>query len=138
MARKKTTDVQSNGANGHAAAVAEPAAQPIEPRPEPELQQPSPAPADDRRKPLVSYRVNSDRTTSVSLAVWANQMTNTQTNEAYEQLSVTVQRRFRNDQGEWAAGGSWRVHDLPVLMFLLMKAHAFCLDRRTSDSTVPF
>jgi hypothetical protein len=128
MTRKKKTDVETNGEHEAQAAVAE----------APPVVAPLPVEDDGKPRPLVTYRLNSDRTTSISLAVWANQMTNTQTNETYEQLVVTFQRRFRNDQGEWVCGGAWRVHDLPVLLFLLQKAHAFALDRRTSDSSVPF
>jgi hypothetical protein len=130
MTRKKRTDVhEMNGTHEPQAATAE----------SPPVVAPLPALEDDGKpKPLVSYRLNSDRNTSVSLAVWANRMTNSQTNESWEQLVVTFQRRFRNDQGEWVCGGAWRVHDLPVLLFLLQKAHAFALDRRTSDSSVPF
>ncbi len=138
MARKRKTDLEADGA----VAVAElpmalPAEGPTEPQPEPRQEAPPPAAEPEKQKPLVSYRISSDRTTSISLALWCNQMTNTQTGEAYEQLSVTVQRRYRTDQG-WSGGGAWRVHDLPVLMFLLQKAHAFALDRRTEDSSLPF
>lgn len=90
----------------------------------------------EKQKPVVSYRINSDRTTSIELAVWSNTYRNGQ-GEEYEQLSVTVQRSYKTDEG-WQKGGAWRIHDLPVLMFLIQKAHCFALDRRTTDSSCPF
>ncbi len=54
-------------------------------------------------------------------------------------MSFTVQRSYRDQTGTWAKGGSWRTHDLPVLTFLIAKAHADELDRRTTVNTeVPF
>ena len=126
--KKKETDVQtSNGVPDEATtAVAEIPAPPPDTHPE-------------KPQPLVSYRLNSDRTTSVSLAVWANTY-KSQDGEEYEQLSVTVQRSFKDQQGQWQnqAKPSWRVHDLVTLMHLLQKAHSFALNRRTDDSSIPF
>ena len=125
--KKKETDVQTNGVHDEATtAVAEVPAPPSDTHP-------------DKPQPLVSYRLNSDRTTSVSLAVWANTYTNQQ-GEEYEQLSVTVQRSYKDQQGQWQTQTkpSWRVHDLVALMHLLNKAHSFALNRRTDDSSIPF
>src|SRR5947208_1361034 len=80
----------------------------------------------DKRKPLVSYRLSSDRTTSIELAVWSNTLRNQQSGEEYEQLSITVQRSYKTDAG-WQRQDkpSWRAHDIPCLLHLLGKAHAF-------------
>ena len=125
--KKKETDVQTNGVHDEAAtAVAEIPAPP----PDTHLGKP---------QPLVSYRLNSDRTTSVSLAVWANTYKD-KDGADYEQLSVTVQRSYKDQQGQWQnqVKPSWRVHDLVSLMHLLQKAHSFALNRRTDDSSIPF
>ena len=126
--KKKETDVQTtNGVPDEATtALAEIPAPPPDTHPE-------------KPQPLVSYRLNSDRTTSVSLAVWANTY-KSQDGEEYEQLSVTVQRSYKDQQGQWQnqAKPSWRVHDLVTLMHLLQKAHSFALNRRTDDSSIPF
>lgn len=91
----------------------------------------------DKRKPLVSYRTSSDRGTQLEVAVWSNTY-RTQQGEEYEQLSVTIQRSYKDANGTWCKGGSYRAHDVPCLLFLLNKAYAFCLERRTSDSNAPF
>ena len=90
----------------------------------------------DKRKPIVSWRVQSDRTTSIELACWSNTY-KTQGGDEYEQLSFTVMRSYKNGDDQWVKGGSWRTHDIPVLMFLLSKAHAYALEQRTSGD-VPF
>ena len=126
--KKKETDVQStNGVPDEATtAVAE-------------IPSPPPDTHPERPQPLVSYRLNSDRTTSVSLAVWANTYKD-KDGADYEQLSVTVQRSYKDQQGQWQnqVKPSWRVHDLVALMHLLQKAHSFALNRRTDDSSIPF
>ena len=95
-------------------------------------------PTNDKKKPLVSYRLSSDRTTSIELAVWSNTLKNRETNEEYEQLSITLARSYKDQNGAWCKGGSWRVHDVPCLMFLLQKGYAFALERRTGDTSIPF
>ena len=123
--KKKENDVETNGTH-EATALAE-------------VPAPPPCNHPDKPQPLVSYTLNSDRTTSISLAVWGNTYKNQQ-GEEYEQLSLTVQRSYKDTQGEWQtqAKPSWRVHDLPVLLFLIDKAHSFAMNRRTDDSSIPF
>ena len=131
--KKKETDVQLNGTpDDTTTAVAE--------TPHPEV---PPPPANnhgpEKPQPLVSYRLSSDQTTSIELAVWSHSYKNQQ-GEDYEQLSMTVQRSYKDMQGVWQnqARPSWRTHDLPVLLFLLQKAHSFAMNRRCDDSSIPF
>ena len=123
--KKKETDVQANGTHEETAVMEVPA--------------PPPDTHPDKPQPLVSYRLNSDRTTSISLAVWGNTYTNQQ-GEEYEQVTITAQRSYKDQQGQWQAQvkSSWRVHDLPVLLYLLQKAHSFAMSRRCDDSSIPF
>lgn len=86
----------------------------------------------DKRKPVISWRLQSDRTTSIELAVWANTY-RSQSGEEFEQLTLTLQRSFKTDAGwQRQEKPSWRNHDIPCLLFLLQKAHAYALDRRTT------
>ncbi len=135
MSRKKKTDTETDPPS---------ATPPGESNPSPETAETNGAPSTGEndngapRKPVISWRLMSDRTTSVELACWVNTY-RTQSGEEYEQLSFTVQRSYRDQEGTWAKGGSWRTHDLPVLTFLIAKAHAYALDRRTTLNTeVPF
>jgi hypothetical protein len=84
------------------------------------------------RRPVISWRVMSDRTTSIELACWSNTY-RAQSGEEYEQLTFTVNRSYKTDEGwQRQEKPSWRAHDIPVLMFLLSKAHSYALDNRTT------
>ena len=91
----------------------------------------------EKRKPIASWRVMSDSTTSIEVSCWSNTYRNGG-GEEYEQLSFTVQRSYKTAEG-WTRQErpSWRTHDFPVLMFLMSKAHAFALDRRATTD-IPF
>lgn len=89
------------------------------------------------RKPEVTYRCSVDKGTSIECSVWANQMQNG-SGETWTQYSITIKRSYKDQTGTWVNGGSYRAHDLPVLQFLLTKAHAYCLNMRTDDSSIPF
>src|SRR5437870_5056987 len=106
MARTKKTE-------GPAVTVTS-AEQPEPPTTSPGNNGPADAPAlandnGEKRKPIVSYRLSSDRTTSIELAVWSNTFTSKE-GEPYEQLSVTIQRSYKDANGAWCKGGSWRIH----------------------------
>jgi hypothetical protein len=92
----------------------------------------------EKPKPLVSWRLMSDRSTSIELAVWSNMLQGP--DGEYEQLSCTASRSYKDQYGKWYRGGSWRIHDIPVLQFLLTKAHTFGLERRTTtdNNGLPF
>src|SRR5258708_790270 len=92
----------------------------------------------EKRKPIASWRLMSDRWTSIELAVWSNTFQGP--DGEFEQISCTITRSYKDPNGQWCKGGSWRVHDIPVVMFLLTKAHTFALNRRTTteDNSVPF
>src|SRR4051812_6658237 len=110
MSRKRNTAVADNGA----ATLEPPENQPSDPGAAvPETTQNGTN--GEKKKPVVSYRLSSDRTTSIELAVWSNTFTSKETGEEYEQLSVTVARNYKDANGAWCKGGSWRIHDLPCL-----------------------
>ncbi len=95
-------------------------------------------PPKNGKEPLVRYSINTDRSTSISLAVWSNTMTNPDGSQ-WEQLSITISRSYKTDAG-WQRQDkpSFRVHDLPLLNHLVAQAHAFACNRRMTDSTIPF
>lgn len=89
------------------------------------------------KRPLASFRANTDRSTSIEVSVWLN-VHKSQDGTEFEQLSMTIKRNYRDQNGAWVSGGSYRSHDIPVLMFLLTKAYNMAIDRRTDDSSLPF
>jgi hypothetical protein len=138
MARKKKetdvqTEPQSNGVAPEAAtATAEAAPAEEVTRSEP------PRASEQKNKPAASWALHSDRHTRIEVAAWVHRHVSPQ-GEEYEQVSFTVQRSYRDSNDQWQRGGSWRAHDLPCLVFLLLhKAHPWALERRTTDRSVPF
>src|SRR4051812_48597429 len=99
MARKKTAGAEE--------------APPEEPKQD-AGQTPTPVPSDspptgngqngEKRKPAVSYRLMSDRTTSIEAAVWSNEMQNGD-GEKWTQYSVTLSRSYKDQNGQWCKGG---------------------------------
>jgi hypothetical protein len=95
-------------------------------------------PNGQKRKPEVSYRCFTDRTTRLEVAVWANEMTG-QDGSTYKQHAITFSRNYKDGSGTWVNDSrSYRAHDLPVLLYLLDRAYKYTLDSRTEDSAVPF
>jgi hypothetical protein len=128
MARKKDTQVQAETppdplpADGATTIPAPP---------------PPPAQSNGAREPDIRWSIQSDKATRIEVECFVNQYVS-QSGEGYEQVHTVVVRSFLGQDGTWVRHGNWRTHDLPILQFLLAKAHAFALDRRTLDSSMPF
>jgi hypothetical protein len=131
VAATTTEEGPAHPGNGEATAAPQPPAQPAQ----------QPNGSGEPRRPAISWSLNSDRTTRIELAVWLNNFTGGQ-GEQYEQASITLTRSYRDDDNHWQRGGSYRTHDLPVLTFLIAKAHAWAMERRTAakmdGQEVPF
>jgi hypothetical protein len=137
MARKKKeTEVQDTPdtppAEGAAAVLPAPSENGT---PEPPREQ---APA--RNRPAASFAAYSDRTTRVEVAVWARQVKVSE-QEEYTQYTLTLARAWQKD-GIWHGNAAFRIHDLPVLLYLLQQAYNWCLAQRTTvrlgDEPLPF
>ncbi|HYH65701.1 MAG TPA: hypothetical protein VD866_13475 [Urbifossiella sp.] len=133
MSRRKRDDTASGGA-----AVADP---PGEPTPPGEAAEPA-APQTAAPRPAANFAAMSDRTTRIEVAVWARQVT-AAGGEEYTQHSLTVCRSWRDGEGTWAGNGSYRAHDVPVLLSLVTQAYHWCVTQRTTvrdgtDGDLPF
>jgi hypothetical protein len=142
MARKKATEV---------AAPPEAQGQTVEQTPDPPVsvavktQEPAPAPAptpaeggerprqekrsEEPKRPKMSWAVNSDKSTRIEVAAWVNLM-KLDNGEEYEQVTLTVTRSYKTIDNGWQRGGSWRTHDVPILLFLLQQAYTWSVSRR--------
>jgi hypothetical protein len=129
MSRKKTTEVQPE---------APPAALPVETQtatlPAPP---PPPAQGNGARGPDVRWSIQSDKSTLIAVECFVNSYVH-RNGEGYEQVHTVVTRSFLGQDGKWVRHQNWRTHDIPILLFLLAKAHAYALERRTDDSSMPF
>ncbi len=99
---------------------------------------PRPASDGEPKRPDISWSLWTDRVTTVEVAVWSNEVEfegKTQT-----RYTCTISRSYRKDtngQAEWVRNSSFRTHDVPVLCFLLARAHSWMLAQRL-DAGVPF
>ena len=141
---KKADAHESNGVhdNGTAVAVAEmPAAEPHHgSRDAPPASAPVTKPTPPNR-PAASFAAHSDRTTRLEVAVWSKIVTVSE-QEEYTQYALTLSRRWRDKDGHWQGNASFRIHDVPVLLFLVQQAYQFCVNARTEvkigDEPLPF
>ena len=89
-----------------------------------------------RRKPDQSYKIYSDKTTQLEVAIWENEVR--YDDKVSVQHSIVLSRAYKNGEGKWVPSTAYRTYDLPLVRFLMDKAHAWCADRRTQDSSCPF
>lgn len=99
------------------------------------------APEPKKNRPVASFAANSDRTTRLEVAVWAHQV-KMQGGEEYTQYGLTFKRSWKSNEGAWTESNFHRIHDLPVLHFLVQQAHHWCLLQRTevklAEEPLPF
>jgi hypothetical protein len=138
MSRKKKDGAEQNGT-----AVADP---PVEtPLTEPSANGhtgDSPVPAPKPNRPAASFAAHSDRTTRVEVAVWSK-VIKVSEQEEYTQYALTLSRSWRDKDGQWHGNASFRIHDIPVLLYLVQQAYNWCVAQRTevhieSNGDVPF
>jgi hypothetical protein len=127
--RKKTDEIGQNGEQNGVAVLEEPPV--TETNGEP-----------PKNKPVATFASNSDRTTRIEVAVWARIVKVNETEE-YTQYSITINRSWRSDEGVWSKSGFFRIHDIPVQMYLIQQAYNWCLCQRlqvsiASDEEMPF
>jgi hypothetical protein len=89
-----------------------------------------------KRKPDQTFKVWSDKTTILEVAIWENEVR--YDDKVSVQHSIVLSRSFKNAEGKWGPSTAYRTHDLPLVSCLLDRAHAWCVSRRTEDSSIPF
>ncbi len=138
MAKKKPPP---DGAGENGTAIADP---PGMPRPqdgtrEAAMGEPTAKPTPPNR-PAASFAANSDQTTRIEVAVWAKVVT-VSAQEEYTQYALTLSRSWQKD-GNWHGNASFRIHDIPVLQYLVEQAYHWCVAQRTTvqigDVPLPF
>lgn len=90
------------------------------------------------RKPVASWKFPVDKGTNLQTALWPNVIT-LASGEEIEVLSMTISRSYKDKNGEWVnsrTSFSFRVHELPVLMFAIQQAYSHAMNQRQMD--VPF
>lgn len=72
---------------------------------------------------------------NIEVALWPHTI-KLQNGLEIEVLNATIIRSYRDQQGQWKEGGSFRIAEFPVLLHALVKAHAFAINHR--EMTTPF
>lgn len=79
------------------------------------------------RQPVKEFRAGT-----IKAAVWKNETE--QNGTTVVKHSVRIQKRFRNDQGEWQDSNSYFPQDLPKLQLVIAKAFEFISLKESEES----
>jgi len=72
-------------------------------------------------------------TGAISAAVWQNQGKSKE-GEAVSFRTVSLQRRYKDKEGNWQSSSSLRVNDLPRASLVLQKAYEFLVLKEMQNS----
>jgi hypothetical protein len=73
-------------------------------------------------------------TGAISATVWKNSGVS-KTGQQVEFRSITLQRRYKDQKGEWQTSNSLRVNDLPKAALVLNKAYEYLVLREGADES---
>ena len=69
----------------------------------------------------------------ISATIWKNSGTSNK-GEPVEFRTISLQRRYTNDNGEWKSTSSLRINDLPKASLVLNKAYEHLVIKEQTDS----
>ena len=75
------------------------------------------------------------RAGQVSVAVWENEAK--VNGQIVELLKATVERRYKNGNGEWKSSGSFSRNEIPLAIYCLQKAFDHMIEKQQEDEAVP-
>src|SRR5687768_1646970 len=77
----------------------------------------------DKRQPVFKVGpIPTDRNNAVCAAVWANEYTDRREGRTFTVYNVTVEARFRDADGAWKSGKSFRGSQIYALVYCLQRA----------------
>jgi hypothetical protein len=76
----------------------------------------------ENNKPVKKFRVGG-----VAATVWQN------TFDKIVTKSVTLDRSYKDDKGEWKSTGSLHANDIPKAVLALQKAYDFCFSSEKDE-----
>lgn len=74
-------------------------------------------------------------TGAIRAAIWKNQGTNKRTGEPVEFRTISLQRRYKDPEGNWQTSHSLRINDLPKASLVLNKAYEYIVLKEGSGSS---
>ena len=79
-------------------------------------------------RPLKKFRAGQ-----VSCALWENEIA-VEDGRSVQMLKATVERRYKDKNGEWKSSNSFSRNEIPLVKYCLDKAFAAMIEERSSDS----
>lgn len=83
----------------------------------------------EKRKPTTSWKFPAAAGVNIEVTLWPHTI-KLQNGAEIEVQNATITRSYRDPQGQWKEGGSFRIAEIPVLIHALLKAHGFAMDHR--------
>lgn len=80
-------------------------------------------------QPVAKFRAGQ-----ISCALWENEAK--VNGRIVELLKATVERRYKNDQGEWKSSGSFSRNEIPLAIYCLQKAFEHMIEKQAEDAPV--
>ncbi|MFC1636406.1 hypothetical protein ACFL5Z_16375 [Planctomycetota bacterium] len=79
-------------------------------------------------KPVAKFKAGQ-----VSSALWENEITTKNGNKA-TMLKASVQRRYKDRDGQWKSSGSFSRNEIPLAIYCLQKAFEKIVDVQVGES----
>ena len=86
---------------------------------------------ENRQAPVKKFTAGA-----VSAALWTNKTT-LKDGRSIDTLSVSLDRRYKDSEGEWKSSSSFKESDIPKAMLVLAKAYEFMTAKDDGDSDGP-
>ena len=71
----------------------------------------------------------------VSAAIWENEVT-TKTGKKVTMLKATVERRYKDRDGQWKSSGSFSRNEIPFVIYCLQKSLDHIIGSQQEDDSV--
>ncbi|MBT4820311.1 MAG: hypothetical protein HOJ57_28600 [Lentisphaerae bacterium] len=71
----------------------------------------------------------------VSAALWRNTL-KLRNGQEIETLSASLERRYKDQNGDWKSSGSFGSNDIPKAMLVLSKAYDYMVSKGSDDGQV--
>jgi hypothetical protein len=88
-----------------------------------------------QRRPAASWKFPAAAGVTIEVALWPHTIT-LSSGETIEVYNATLTRSYKDAQGNWQKGGSFRVSELMVLRHAIEVAHAHALNAREMNCPI--
>ena len=82
------------------------------------------------QRPVAKFRAGQ-----VSAAIWENEVT-TKAGKKVTMLKATVERRYKDRDGQWKSSGSFSRNEIPLAVYCLQKSFEHIVEGQKDDDSV--